>query len=75
MSAIEIAEKYGTAALVRLFGALAIFLLLRGVRWLLELPVRVLSVAEERIDRYIAAGATLAATTGHAKGEPDAPEG
>jgi hypothetical protein len=48
-------DRLGTAALVRLFAAIAVFLLLHLLRIPLVLAARVLEHALRRIDRYATA--------------------
>lgn len=74
MSASDVVAKYGTTALVRLLLAVALYLLLRALRWPVLLAVRLLDVALRRVDLYLAAGPALADTGPHAQeGSTDAP--
>lgn len=52
MPVSEVLARYGTSALLRLIGALSLFLLLHLARLPLLLAVRVLEVAMRRVDAY-----------------------
>lgn len=54
MSVFEVLQRFGTAALLRFTGAVAVFLLLHLLRIPLVLVARVLEVSMRRIDAYAA---------------------
>lgn len=54
MSIFDVLDRHGTRALLRLFGALAVFLLLHLLRIIPVLIARVLECALQRVDEYAA---------------------
>lgn len=60
MSAFDVLERFGTAALLRFLGAVAVFVLLHLVRLPLLTLARLLEVGMRRVDGYLTAAATAA---------------
>jgi hypothetical protein len=54
MSAFEVLQRFGTAALLKFAGAVAVFLLLHLLRIPLVVTARVLEISMRRIDRFAA---------------------
>ena len=71
MSAFDVLERYGTAALLRFLGAVAMFVALRLLRLPFVLVCRLLEVGMRRVDVYLTTAATARAYTGPAS-DPDA---
>lgn len=52
MSAFDVLQRYGTAALLRFTGAVTVFLLLHLIRIPLVIVARVLEVSMHRVDAF-----------------------
>ena len=71
MSAFDVLERYGTAALLRFLGAVAMFVALHLLRLPFVLVCRLLEVGMRRVDVYLTTAATARAHTWPAS-DPDA---
>ncbi|GAA5103962.1 hypothetical protein [Haloechinothrix salitolerans] len=63
MSAFDVLERYGTAALLRFLGAVAMFVALHLLRLPFVLVCRLLEVGMRRVDVYLTTAATTRAYT------------
>jgi len=63
MSAFEVLERYGTTALLRFLGAVAVFVALHLLRLPFLLLARLLEVGMCRVDAYLASEAIARADT------------
>lgn len=70
MSAFDVLERYGTAALLRFLGAVAMFVALHLLRLPFVLVCRLLEVGMRRVDVYLTTAATAQTYTWPAS-DPD----
>lgn len=64
MSANDVLDRYGTAALLRFVGAVVLFTLLHLLRWPFVLLARLLEIGMGRIDAYLTGTTTTRPATG-----------